>query len=111
VAASPGVAAGVVRNVQDRAPELMAQIRSGEVLVAPTLMVYDYSYMEKASAFVLNLGGSARGIDFVTKVARKTGRPAVVATGEATSVLKDGQNVVVDGDEGAVYAYKAKTTS
>jgi phosphohistidine swiveling domain-containing protein len=35
-------------------------------------------------------------------IAREFGIPAVVATGNATSLLRDGQRVTVDGDAGVV---------
>ena len=100
VAASPGMVVGMVRNVHERDSLLMAQIKTGEVLVAETLMAYDLPYMEKASAFVLDSSGT---VGSVAIVAKGMGKPAVTGTLEATSVLKDGQKVVVDGSEGAVY--------
>ena len=100
IAASPGMVVGIVRNVHERDSLLMAQIKTGEVLVAETLMAYDLPYMEKASAFVLDSSGA---VGSVAIVAKGMGKPAVTATAEATSVLKDGQKVVVDGTEGAVY--------
>jgi len=39
---------------------------------------------------------------------RTYGLPAVTGTTKGTSILKDGQKVVVDGAEGAVYTYKDK---
>ena len=100
VAASPGMVVGIVRNVHERDSLLMAQIKAGEVLVAKTLMAYDLPYMKKASAFVLDSSGA---VGSVAIVAKGMGKPAVTGTLEATSVLKDGQKVVVDGSEGAVY--------
>ncbi len=100
VAASPGMVFGMVRNVHERGSLLMAQIKTGEVLVAETLTAYDLPYMEKSSAFVLDSSGA---VGSVAIVAKGMGKPAVTATVEATSVLKDGQKVVVDGTEGAVY--------
>ncbi len=106
VAASPGMVAGMVRNVHERDSLLMAQIKTGEVLVAETLTAYDLPYMEKASAFVLDSSGA---VGSVAIVAKGMGKPAVTGTLEATSVLKDGQEVVVDGSEGAVYECRASS--
>jgi len=105
IAASPGMVVGMVRNVHERDSLLMAQIKTGEVLVAETLMAYDLPYMKKASAFVLDSSGA---VGSVAIVARGMGKPAVTATAEATSVLKDGQKVVVDGTEGTIYTYREK---
>jgi pyruvate,water dikinase len=38
-------------------------------------------------------------------IAREYGVPAVVATGNATAVLRDGQQVTVDGDAGSVHPH------
>ena len=62
-----------------------------------------YKYFQIAGAFVTDLDGRESDTGFL---ARLFGIPAVGKTLEATSVLRDGQKVVVDGTEGAVYAYK-----
>ncbi len=103
IAASPGMVVGIVRNVHERDSLLMAQIEVSEVLVTETLTAYDLPYMKKASAFVLDSSGA---VGSVAIVAKEMGKPAVTGTMEATSVLKDGQKVVVDGMEGAVYTYR-----
>ena len=106
IAASPGLAAGIVRNVRQHLPELMVRIQASEVVVGERFTAEHYSYFKIAVAFVADSGGvnSSTGI-----MARESGVPAVTGTVEATSVLKDGQKVVVDGSEGAVYAYKGKS--
>ncbi len=96
----------MVRNVHERDSLLLAQIKTGEVLVAETLTAYDLPYMEKASAFVLDSSGA---VGSVAIVAKEMDKPAVTGTLEATSVLKDGQEVVVDGSEGAVYECRASS--
>lgn len=114
-AASPGIAVGTVRNVQDQeqAPELIAKIKQGEIVVADKLKV-DLVTMcgNKAAAFVTNTGGIlATG----ATIAREFKIPVITGTiskgKQATQILKTGQRVVVDGTEGAVYMYaKAKSS-
>ena len=106
IAASPGLAVGKVRNVHEEVHELMVKIKPGEVIVGHRLTVEHDAYLKKAAAFVTNTGGKNSSL---ASCARGYGKPAVTGTIEATSVLKDGQKVVVDGSEGAVYAYKEIT--
>ena len=107
IAASPGLAVGVAKNVYQHLPELMARIQADEVVVGQRFRAEHYTYFKIAAAFVADSGG----VNSSTAImARESGVPAVTGTVEATSVLKDGQKVVVDGSEGAVYAYKEKAT-
>ena len=103
-AASPGLAIGRVINVLEQVPELMAQIESGDVIVADKLRAEHDMYMKKAVAYITNTGGVTSSVSIM---AREWDKPAITGTmgkGEAaTQVLKTGQKVVVDGTEGAVY--------
>ena len=105
VAVSPGIVAGIVRNVRQHLPELMTRIQAGEVVVGERFTAEHYSYFKIAAAFVTDSGGANSSTAIM---ARGFGVPAVTGTVEATLVLKDGQKVVVDGSEGAIYAYKEK---
>ena len=51
-------------------------------------------------AAVSDIGGSMRSHAAI--VAREYGLPAVVGTGNATSKIKDGQRIRVDGNRGVV---------
>ena len=60
--------------------------------------------MKKASAIVTDHGGRT---SHAAIVSREMGLTAIVGTSDATSTLKDGQDVTVscaEGDEGVVYA-------
>jgi phosphoenolpyruvate synthase/pyruvate phosphate dikinase len=103
LAASPGIAVGIVRNAHDRNLYIMAQIKPGEIMVITRTVPEDLLFMEKASAFITDTGGETSSTAIV---ARSIGKPAVTATSEGTTILKDGQKVVVDGTEGAVYSCK-----
>jgi pyruvate,water dikinase len=96
-----GVVVGVVRVVnKDKA--LMEQVTTGDVMVAERTSPDDEMYMAKAAALVTDVGGT---LSHTAIIAREMGKPAVVGTIEGTTVLKDGQKVIVDGNEGAVYEY------
>ncbi len=99
--ASKGVVVGVCRVVDDNEEKKM-KIQPGEIMVTTRTTPDDTIYMKKAAAFITNSGGS---LSHTGIIAREMGVPAVVGTGEATSVLKDGQKVIVDGHEGAVYEF------
>jgi len=95
---SPGIAQGKVRVVSERSN--FDEFKEGEVLVAkmtdPTMVIM----MAKAAAIITDTGGLTCHAAIVS---REMGIPCVVATKEATRVLKDGQQVVVDGSKGEVY--------
>jgi phosphoenolpyruvate synthase/pyruvate phosphate dikinase len=103
LAASPGIAVGIVRNAHDRDLYIMAQIKPGEVMVITRTVPEDLFFMEKASAFITDTGGETSSTAIV---ARSMGKPAVTATAEGTISLEDGQKVIVDGTEGTVYSCK-----
>ena len=101
VGASKGEVVGIVRVVNGDEEKKMKLVK-GEIMVSDRTTPDDIMYMKKASAFITNTGGklSHTGI-----VAREMGIPAVTGTVEGTSVLKDGQKVVIDGGKGIVYEY------
>ena len=68
-------------------PAELAAFRPGEVLVADTTTPDWEPVMKTAAAVVTDRGGRAC---HAAIVARELGIPAVVGTGDATSVLRDG---------------------
>ncbi len=95
--ASPGSAKGPVRIV--RGPEEFERLRPGEILVAPTTSPAWTPLFARALAVVTD-GGSVAA--HASLVAREYGLPAVVAAEGATSRLRDGMIVTVDGSAGTV---------
>ena len=95
--ASAGRASGVVRVV--RSPEDFARFAAGDVLVASSTAPAWTPLFARAAAVVTD-GGSI--VAHASLVAREYGIPAVVGTGNATTRLRDGQHVVVDGTQGLV---------
>jgi len=95
--ASPGRASGRVRVV--RGPADFDKFQQDEVLVAQ-LTAPAWTPLFARAAAVVTDGGSLAA--HASLVAREYGIPAVVATGDATTRLIDGQLVTVDGSAGLV---------
>jgi len=98
LAASAGRASGAVRVLTS--PEQSAQLLTGEVLVAPMTSPDWVPAMRRAAALVTDGGGMTCHAAIVS---RELGVPAVVGTRTATTSLRDGEIVTVDGRLGAVY--------
>lgn len=84
-------------------PEQISKFNKGEILVT-TITDPDWEpIMKLAQAIVTDKGGRT---SHAAIVARELGIPAVVGTGNATSVLKTGEEVTVDatGSDGTVFA-------
>jgi phosphoenolpyruvate synthase/pyruvate phosphate dikinase len=75
------------------------ELKLGDVLVTETTTPPWTPLFATASAVVTDTGGV---LSHCAVVAREYRIPAVVGTGEATKVIKDGQLLEVDGDAGVV---------
>jgi pyruvate,water dikinase len=96
--ASPGRITGPVRIIRDHTEFHLLQ--PGEVLVAPLTTPAWTPLFRLASAVITDTGNV---LAHASLVAREYGLPAVVATGEASFSLKNGQLVTVDGTTGVIY--------
>jgi pyruvate,water dikinase len=101
--ASAGVVQGRVRIVTE--PSHATRMKDGEVLVAEFTTPLFMPAILKASAVVTDLGGM---LAHAAIVAREFGIPCVVGTQNATKVLRDGQEVIVDGSEGIVCGWPTR---
>ena len=97
LAASAGRASGVVRVLQT--PDQGERLQAGEVLVAPMTSPDWVPTMRRAAAIVTDGGGMTCHAAIVS---RELGVPAVVGARTATTVLRDGELVTVDGAQGTV---------
>jgi len=97
LAASPGVATGTVRVIASSKD--LHRVRPGDIVVCPATTPSWTVIFQRAAAVVTD-GGSA--LCHAAIVAREHGIPAIVATGNATRQLRDGQRVQVDGKRGTV---------
>jgi len=95
------IGVGPVRVIAS--PAQMNRVAAGDVLVTEMTDPDWEPVMKRAAAIVTDRGGRTC---HAAIVARELGIPAVVGTGNATSVLKDGEVVTVscaEGDTGNVY--------
>jgi pyruvate,water dikinase len=97
--AAPGIAGGPVRVLRD--PADGERLRPGDVLVAPMTNPDWVPAIRRAAALVTDGGGMTC---HAAIVARELRVPCVVGTRTATSVLRDGEMVTVDGGAGVVLA-------
>lgn len=95
--ASPGMAAGRVRVLHS--PAEGKQLQAGEVLVAKMTSPDWVPTMRRASAIVTDSGGMTCHAAIVSRELRL---PCVVGARTATKVLRDGEEVTVDGSTGEV---------
>lgn len=97
--ASPGVVSGRVRVLHK--PEEGRHLRKGEILVAPMTSPDWVPTLRRAAAIVTDSGGMTCHAAIVSRELRV---PCVVGTRVATRVLRDGEEVTVDGATGQVRA-------
>ncbi len=96
-AASPGVYTGPVRVIMNESE--FAKLQPGDVLVCPITSPVWSVIFPSVGALVTDTGGI---LSHSAIIAREYRVPAVVATGNATHLLRDGQIVIVDGNVGTV---------
>ena len=100
--ASPGMAAGKCHVIID--PKDINEFQEGEVLVTTMTSPDWVPAMKKAIAIVTDAGGMTCHASIVS---RELGIPCVVGTKsrsvEATKVLKSGQDITIDAQNGVVY--------
>jgi pyruvate,water dikinase len=96
-AASSGVVEGIARIV--KSADELSRLQTGDILVCQVTNPTWTPVFNKIRAAVSDIGGS---MSHAAIVAREYGLPAVVGTGNATSMIKDGQRIRVDGGRGIV---------
>ena len=97
MAASPGIVEGVARVI--RSPDQLGEIEQGEILVAPVTAPSWAPVFGKIKATVTDIGGM---MSHAAIVCREYGLPAVTGTGAASTRIKTGDRLRVDGNTGQV---------
>lgn len=97
LAASAGIYEGTVRVVTNE--RQFGKVKPGDVLVCVATSPVWSVLFPSLGALVTDAGGI---LSHQSIIAREHRIPAVVATGNATKLLRDGQRVRVDGDRGRV---------
>lgn len=85
----------IVRNISE-----LADIERGNILVAPYTNPLLTVAIFKASAIITEQGGIT---SHAATIAREVGIPCVVGANDATTILKEDMEVIVDGDKGIIY--------
>lgn len=96
-AGAPGTAEGTARVILD--VRQIGELQDGEILVAPVTSPSWTPVFGKVAAAVSDIGGI---MSHAAIVAREYGLPAVVGTGDATTRIRTGDRLRVDGDGGTV---------
>jgi pyruvate,water dikinase len=100
---SSGVATGKVRVVHD--PYGDVKLEPGEILVAPQTDPGWTPLFVGAGGVIAEVGGM---LSHSAVVAREYGIPAVVNVSHATRILKDGEEITIDGTRGKIYRRQSK---
>jgi pyruvate,water dikinase len=97
VAASPGIYTGAVRVIRNESE--FGKLHLGDVLVCPVTSTVWSVLFPSVGALITDTGGL---LAHPAIIAREYQVPAVVAIGNATALLRDGQVVTVNGTTGRV---------
>jgi len=95
--AYPGKVKGTVRIVFD--PKNVSNFKSGNILVTGMTRPEYLELVKKSAAFVTDAGGM---LSHAAITARELKKPCIVGTLNATKILKDGDIVEVDANQGIV---------
>lgn len=101
MAASGGVVEGKARVIFS--PDQLGELVQGEILVAPVTAPSWGPVFGKISATVTDIGGM---MSHAAIVCREYGLPAVTGTGNASTTIKTGMTLRVDGTNGTVEIIK-----
>ncbi len=104
VIANKGIVKGFVKIVLDNTE--LKKVNEGDILVSSMTTPDFVPAMEKASAFITDEGGI---LCHAAIVSREMKKPCIIGTGNATSILKDGDLVEVDAEKGVVKILNKKT--
>lgn len=97
MAASPGIAEGPARVISSA--DQLSEVQDGEILVAPVTAPSWGPIFGKIRATVTDIGGM---MSHAAIVCREYGMPAVTGTGTASTEIRTGQRLRVDGNTGVV---------
>lgn len=103
--ASPGIASGKIKIIHSMND--LSKIQQGDVLVTSMTNPDMVVSMQKSCAIVTDEGGMTAHAAIVS---REMGIPSVVGTREATTKLKEGEIITVDGFTGKIYKGKVAET-
>jgi len=97
MAASPGAVEGVARVIESA--DQLREVQEGDILVATITAPSWGPIFGKITATVTDIGGM---MSHAAIVCREYGLPAVTGTGSASTTIRTGQRIRVDGNAGRV---------
>lgn len=106
LAASPGIASGKIKIINKM--EDLPKINTGDILVTKMTNPDMVVTMQKSAAIVTDDGGLTAHASIVS---REMGIPCIVGTNDATTKLKEGEIITVDGFKGKIYKGKVAQTT
>lgn len=98
ISASPGIGVGEVKIL--KSPKELNKVKKGDVLVTKMTDPDYVPAMKKAVAIITDKGGRT---SHAAIVSRELGVPCVVGSEMATKILKEGEQVTVNGYKGLIY--------
>jgi pyruvate,water dikinase len=98
VAASPGLATGVVKII--KSAKEISKVKTDDILVSEMTSPDFVPAMKRATAIVTDKGGLT---SHAAIVSRELGIPCIVGTKNATSTLQDNQVITVNAEKGTVF--------
>ncbi len=98
---SSGIARGPARVLHS--PSELARVNAGDILVTRSADPGWTIVFGRIAGLVMEAGGQ---LSHGAVVAREYGLPAVAGVREATTVLKDGQPIMLDGTSGLLHVLK-----
>ena len=78
----------------------MNKVKRGDIIVTEMTRPHFLLAIRRSGGIVTDLGGT---LCHAAIVAREFNIPAIVGTKQATQVLKDGQRIIIDANEGNIY--------
>lgn len=98
IPANPGRIKGRVKIILN--PSESSKIQKGDILVTEITNPFFTPAILKASAVITDKGGA---LCHSAIVARELNIPCIVGTEKATKILKDNQEIIIDGKKGVIY--------
>lgn len=98
ITASPGFVRGNVRIIADS--NELERVEPGDILVVKNANPDYTTLMKRVSGLVLDTGGRN---SYMATISREFGLPCLVGTENATTILRDGQEIILDAMNGRIY--------
>ena len=80
--------------------EIYESLNEGDILVTQMTRPDMLFHLQKAGAIITDFGGV---LSHAAILSREFGIPCITGTQTATTTLRDGQEIIVDANEGVIY--------